>query len=105
MAAAFAAGQAGHAHGAVRNRASRASTARCAGRSDHEPAVTDVAISISLAVLLAAVVWCLWKYDGLKPWHAAVCILLGYYLAGTAVGPFLRQTGTGLAQLISGLHF
>jgi hypothetical protein len=64
-----------------------------------------VAISISLAVLLAAVAWCLWKYAGLKAWHAVVCILLGYYLGATSVGPFLRQAGTGLAQLISGLHF
>lgn len=61
-------------------------------------------ISISLAVLLVAVVWCLWKYAGLKAWHAAVCILLGYYLGATSFGPFLHQAGTGLAQLISGLH-
>jgi hypothetical protein len=64
-----------------------------------------LAISISLAVLLTAVVWCLWKYAGLKSWHAAVCILLGYCLAATAVSPFLRQAITGLAELISGLHF
>lgn len=64
-----------------------------------------VAISISLAVLLAAATWCLWKYAGLKAWHAAVCILLGYYLGATSAGPFLRQAGTALAQLISGLHF
>jgi hypothetical protein len=64
-----------------------------------------VAISISLAVLLAAVTWCLWKYAGLKAWHAAVCILLGYYLGATSFGPFLSQAGTGLAHLIAGLHF
>ena len=64
-----------------------------------------MAISVSLAVLLAAVAWCLWKYAGLKAWHAALCILLGYYLGATSFGPFLRQAGTGLAQLISGLHF
>jgi hypothetical protein len=62
-------------------------------------------ISISLAVLLVAVVWCLWKYAGLKAWHAAVCILLGYYLGATSFGPFLSQAGTGLAHLIAGLHF
>jgi hypothetical protein len=67
--------------------------------------VTGVAISISLAVLLTAVVWCLWKYAGLKAWHAVACILLGYSLGATAVGPFLSQAVTGLAQLISGLHF
>ena len=67
--------------------------------------MTDVAISISLAVLLTAVVWCLWKYAGLKGWHAAICILLGYSLGATAVGPFLQQAITGLAELISGLHF
>lgn len=64
-----------------------------------------MAISISLAVLLAVVVWCLWKYAGLKAWHAAVCILLGYYLGATSFGPFLAQAGSGLARLISGLHF
>lgn len=67
--------------------------------------MTSVAISISLVVLLAALVWCLWKYAGLKAWHAAVCVLLGYYLAATAVGPLLSQAGSGLARLISGLHF
>ena len=67
--------------------------------------MTSVAISISLAVLLAAIVWCLWKYAGLKAWHAAVCVLLGYYLGATAVGPLLSQAGSGLARLISGLHF
>jgi hypothetical protein len=74
-------------------------------RPDHQSAVTDVAISISLAVLLTAIVWCLWKYAGLKAGHAAVCILLGYSLGATAVSPFLRQAVTGLAQLISSLHF
>ena len=64
-----------------------------------------MAISISLAVLLAAIVLCLWKYAGLKAWHAAVCVLLGYYLGATAAGPLLGQAGTGLARLISGLHF
>jgi hypothetical protein len=34
-----------------------------------------------------------------------VCILLGYYLGATSFGPFLGQAGTGLARLISGLHF
>ena len=64
-----------------------------------------MAISVSLAVLLAAVVWCMWKYAGLKAWHAAVCVLPGYYLGATAAGPLLSQAGTGLARLISGLHF
>ena len=61
--------------------------------------------SVAISISLAALVWCLWKYAGLKAWHAAVCVLLGYYLGATAVGPLLSQAGSGLARLISGLHF
>jgi len=48
-------------------------------------------VTVSLALLLAAVVFLLCKYAGLKTWHAAVCIVLGFYLASTSFAPYITQ--------------
>jgi len=37
-------------------------------------------VTLSAALLLGAVVFLLCKYAGLKIWHAAVCVVLGFYL-------------------------
>ena len=31
------------------------------------------------------------KYAGLRIWHAAVCIILGFYLASTSFAPYIFQ--------------
>jgi hypothetical protein len=37
------------------------------------------------------VVFLLCRYAGLKIWHAAVCIILGFYLASTSFAPYISQ--------------
>jgi hypothetical protein len=48
-------------------------------------------VTVSAALLLAVVVFLLCKYAGLKIWHAAVCIILGFYLASTSFAPYIAQ--------------
>jgi hypothetical protein len=48
-------------------------------------------VTVSAALLLAMVVILLCKYAGLKLWHAAVCIILGFYLASTSFAPYISQ--------------
>jgi hypothetical protein len=48
-------------------------------------------VTVPAALLLAVVVFLLCKYAGLKLWHAAVCIILGFYLASTSFAPYISQ--------------
>jgi len=48
-------------------------------------------VTLSAALLLGAVVFLLCKYAGLKIWHAAVCVVLGFYLASTSFAPYISQ--------------
>ena len=48
-------------------------------------------VTLSAALLLGAVVVLLCKYAGLKIWHAAVCVILGFYLASTSFAPYISQ--------------
>jgi hypothetical protein len=48
-------------------------------------------VTVSVAALLSVVVFLLCKYAGLKIWHAAVCIILGFYLASTSFAPYISQ--------------
>ena len=48
-------------------------------------------VTLSAALLLGAAVVLLCKYAGLKIWHAAVCIILGFYLASTSFAPYIAQ--------------
>jgi hypothetical protein len=59
-------------------------------------------ISISAVVLLGALTALLVWYAGLRAWHAAVCILFGFYLATSPVGPWIGQTAASLARLATG---
>lgn len=61
-----------------------------------------MAISLSLVVVLGAVVWVLHRYGGLKLWHAVVCVLFGFYLAATAAAPSVRQLVHGIVSTLSG---
>jgi hypothetical protein len=62
-----------------------------------------VALSISAVVLLAIVVFLLVRRSGLKAGHAAVCVLLGFYLASSTIAPTLTQLTSNVASMISGL--
>lgn len=48
-------------------------------------------VTLSVALLLGVVVFLLCRYAGLKIWHAAVCIILGFYLASTSFAPYISQ--------------
>ncbi|MFB7054333.1 MULTISPECIES: hypothetical protein [Streptomyces] len=62
-----------------------------------------MALSISAVVLLAIVVFLLVRRSGLKAGHAAVCVLLGFYLASSTIAPTLSQLTSNVASMISGL--
>ena len=53
-------------------------------------------VTVSVAALLAVAVFLLCKYAGLKIWHAAVCMLFGFYLASTSFAPYISQFTSNL---------
>lgn len=60
-------------------------------------------LTVSGVVLLGAVVLLFFRKDGLKPTHALVCALFGFYLAGTSVAPGIHEGGARLAHLLGGI--
>jgi uncharacterized membrane protein len=48
-------------------------------------------VTVSLALLLGVTVFLLCRYAGLRIWHAAVCVILGFYLASTSLAPYISQ--------------
>ncbi len=62
-------------------------------------------ISISLVLLLGAAIVLAWRYMGLRPWQAVICIAFGFYLAQTTAAPAVRNLITSLVNaLSSGQH-
>jgi len=61
-----------------------------------------VLLSVSAVLLLAVAVAVLCRWAGLKTWHAAVCVLLGFYLADSALAPTIASAARGLARLVTG---
>ena len=57
-------------------------------------------MTISVALVLGAAVILLCKYAGLRIWHAAVCITLGFYLASTSLAPDISNITTSLFRLL-----
>ncbi|KUO21975.1 hypothetical protein [Streptomyces dysideae] len=64
-----------------------------------------MALSISAVVLLAIVVFLLIKKSGLKGGHAAVCVLLGFYLASSTIAPTISELTTNIAGMIGSIKF
>ncbi|MBA2808771.1 hypothetical protein ACH40E_16505 [Streptomyces acidicola] len=64
-----------------------------------------MALSISAVVLLAIIVFLLIKKSGLKGGHAAVCILLGFYLASSTIAPTISELTTNIAGMIGSIKF
>lgn len=60
-------------------------------------------LSISGVLLFGVIVFLFFRKDGLKPSHAVVCALFGFYLAGTAIAPGIQAGGESLANLLGGL--
>jgi hypothetical protein len=56
-------------------------------------------------VLLLIIVFLLMSKAGLKGGHALVCVLLGFYLASSSIGPTIHQLTTNVAGMISSFKF
>ncbi|RZB20014.1 hypothetical protein StrepF001_02245 [Streptomyces sp. F001] len=63
-----------------------------------------MAISISVVLLLLILAVIFLRNGGLKPTHAVVCLLLGFYLASSSVAPTIHSGLTATADIVSGLR-
>ncbi len=59
-----------------------------------------MAVTLSVVLLLGAVVVVLCRYAGLRVWHALVCIVLGFYLASSSLAPDIAQITHSLFRLL-----
>jgi hypothetical protein len=57
-------------------------------------------VSISAALLMGAGVFGLCRYAGLRVWHAAVCVIFGFYLASSSLAPDIAKLMTSLFRLL-----
>ena len=57
-------------------------------------------VSISVALLMGGAVFVLCRYAGLRAWHAAVCVIFGFYLASSSLAPDITQIMTSLFRLL-----
>ncbi|MEV7870201.1 hypothetical protein AB0P17_29840 [Streptomyces sp. NPDC088124] len=64
-----------------------------------------MALSISVVVLLAIIVFLLVRKSGLKAGHAVVCMLLGFYMASSSIAPTISELTTNVAGMIGGIKF
>jgi hypothetical protein len=53
-------------------------------------------VTLSAALLMGAGVYILCRYAGLRIWHAAVCIIFGFYLASSSLAPDITTIMTSL---------
>lgn len=63
-----------------------------------------MAISISVILLLAVLAVIFVRSSGLKLWHAIVCVLLGFFLAGTSMAPTIQDGINSTANVVSSLQ-
>lgn len=57
-------------------------------------------VTISAALILGTAVFILCRYAGLKVLHAAVCVILGFYLASSSLAPDISGITTSLFRLL-----
>jgi len=63
-----------------------------------------MAISISVLLLLVVLAVMFIRSGGLKLGHAIVCILLGFFLAGTSMAPSIQEGINSTANVVSSLR-
>ncbi|MFC9929190.1 hypothetical protein [Streptomyces sp. NPDC127190] len=63
-----------------------------------------MAISISVVLLLLILAVIFMRNGALKVSHAVVCMLLGFFLAGTSMAPTISSGLTTTADLVSSLR-
>jgi hypothetical protein len=61
-------------------------------------------ISISAVLFLGLLVYLLWRYARLPLWHIAVCVLFGYYLATSTLGPHIGRLTAAAIHYLAGLN-
>ncbi|MEO3975945.1 hypothetical protein [Streptomyces sp. CAU 1734] len=64
-----------------------------------------MALSISVVLLLAIVVFLLIRKSGLKGGHAVICMLLGFYLASSSIAPTISDLTSNVAGMIGDFKF
>ena len=57
-----------------------------------------MSVTLSITLVLTGVVILLCRYAGLRVWHAAVCILLGFSLASSSLAPEISNLTHGLIR-------
>jgi hypothetical protein len=57
-------------------------------------------VSLSLVVVLSVGVFLLCRYAGLRLLHAVVCIVLGFYLASSAIAPDISHITSSLLRML-----
>lgn len=62
-----------------------------------------MALTLSAVVLLAALVFLLVRFAGLRTWHAIVCVLFGFFLASSALAPYIHDAARAAARFLAGL--
>ncbi|MER5889313.1 hypothetical protein ABT160_36275 [Streptomyces sp. NPDC001941] len=60
-----------------------------------------LSVSVVLLFLILAVIFV--RSGGLKVSHALVCVLLGFFLAGSSIAPTIRDGVSGAAGIVAGL--
>lgn len=63
-----------------------------------------MAVSISVVVLLVILTVVFLRNGALKMSHAVVCVLLGFSMAGTSLGPTIHNGLTATAEIVSSLE-
>ncbi|WP_222720160.1 hypothetical protein [Actinomadura sp. HBU206391] len=59
-------------------------------------------VSVPLVAVLGAVTFVAWRYMGLRVWHAAVCLLFGFFLAATSAAPEIDRLVAGIIAWLTG---
>jgi hypothetical protein len=57
-------------------------------------------VTLSVVLALSGVVFLLCRYAGLRLWQAAICIVLGFYLASSSLAPDISQITTSLFRML-----
>jgi hypothetical protein len=60
-------------------------------------------LSVSLVLLLGVLVWFLVRFASLRGWHALFCVLFGFYLACTPLGPYIQTGCRAVARIVAGV--
>jgi heme/copper-type cytochrome/quinol oxidase subunit 4 len=64
--------------------------------------VMSVIVSLSLVVILGVLACLLFWYARVPAWHALIFVLFGFYLASSAIGPWIGHNVAALLHVMTG---